>query len=129
MKSFVVQGDAWGRRCMTPREFDQASNRLMELFPGLSQTSGARSDSRNQRVGGAEGSKHAIRRRVAQDYALENPDGSPMTNEQRERLIRACKVLGFWAVIHDAGSGDHLHTQGLPPGPIPELWWALFGDE
>jgi len=105
---------------MTPAEFDANCRIFERRCPWLWQTSGYRSPEHNADVGGSALSKHPMG--MARDYGAANQDG----------LDRAAKValeLGFWVVVHDVGSGDHLHLQGLPKGP-PDLWWLeKYGGE
>ena len=105
----------YNRKPMSRAEFDAACARLEQLRPDLSESSGARSVPRNESVGGDQQSKHVAttdRPAMARDYETDfdmAPDNITMLEQQ-------AKTLGLWAVYHDAGSGDHLHVQGLPPG-------------
>lgn len=102
------------RQPMTPEEFDRACRELTTLQPNLSETSGKRSTVRNAQVGGNPYSKHL--HGMARDYVAGH------TEELNQAAIVA-QVLGLWYLVHDTGSGDHLHVQGLPPGEVPE-WWT-----
>jgi hypothetical protein len=45
------------------------------------------------------------------------------------RIARAkARRLDLWSVLHDKGSGLHLHVQGVPPGDLPGWWVAKFGE-
>ncbi len=127
-KGYKVPNDKYGRRCLTPHEFIDRTSRLRDIHTGISETSGSRSTVRNRRVGGKTGSKHKIRKHIAQDFSCENPNGSKMTKAQRNKLGADAVTLGLWFTFHDVGSGFHLHTQGLPVGPVPAIWWNRFGD-
>lgn len=105
---------------MTPEEFDKASRQLLRRCPGLSLVSGYRGRIHNIRVGGNPASKHLVG--MANDYAAGH----------EEELLLAQGVaneLGLWHVVHDVGSGQHLHIQGLAPGPIPEWWRRKYWQE
>lgn len=105
------------RQPMTPVEFDAACRLLIHRCPWLSETSGRRSAARNAAVGGHAESKHLIG--MARDFV------SPNTNGLNQAAIKA-KDLALWTKVHDVGSGDHLHVQGLPTGPPPS-WWLAKG--
>jgi len=105
------------RQPMTPSEFDAACRTLERSCPWLRQTSGYRGPAHNKRVNGADGSKHLIS--MARDY------GAETTGELREAMGIA-RGLGFWVDVHDKGSGNHLHIQGLPPGNIDEWWVSKY---
>lgn len=98
---------------MTPEEFDSACRAMLRRHPDMSCTSGGRSADRNKRVGGHPESKHLID--MARDFV-----GPPSVLRE---AVGSCKVLGLSYLLHDVGSGNHLHVQGLEPGPIPK-WWA-----
>ena len=98
---------------MTPQEFDAACRQLLDECPWLSETSGQRSMERNKAVGGHPESKHCIG--MARDFV-----GDQRGMEQGQAVANR---IGLWTKLHDVGSGDHLHVQGLPTGPVAE-WWA-----
>ena len=103
------------RHPMTPAEFDAACRELIRRSrDALSETSGHRNLARNLRVGGSSKSKHLLG--MARDFV-----GS--IDQMREAAVVA-RDLGLWYNLHDVGSGNHLHVQGLPPGEIPD-WWVL----
>ena len=106
------------RQPMSPAEFDAACRELVRRCPWLSETSGRRSEDRNRRVGGHKASKHLIG--MARDFHSETPQG--MT-----QALPVAHELGLWAKLHDVNSGDHLHVQGLPRGPIVEWWLVKYG--
>jgi len=98
---------------MTPSEFDAACRALVAECPWLSETSGRRSTERNARVGGHPESKHVIG--MARDFVA--------SQQGMEQAQAVANRLGLTTKLHDVGSGAHLHTQGLPVGPVPD-WWA-----
>lgn len=106
------------RHPMTPAEFDAACREIEEYFPTLSATSGRRSVERNDQVGGNPKSKHVLG--MARDYV------APTLGELHDAHEFA-ESVGLWGVVHDTGSGDHLHVQGLPVGDPPEWWVAKYG--
>ncbi len=103
---------------MTPAEFDAACRLLIRECPWLSETSGRRSAERNEAVGGHAESKHLLG--MARDFV------SPSQNGLNQAAIKA-QELGLWFKVHDAGSGDHLHIQGLPKGQVHPWWLAKYG--
>ena len=109
--------DIHGRVALTPAEFDARCRLLIRRAPYLSETSGTRSTVHNAAVGGDTNSKHLFG--MARDFVSDDGDYS--------ELDELCIALGLRYVIHDKGSGNHLHVQGLPPGPIAEWWLARFG--
>jgi hypothetical protein len=98
----------WHRRRLSLSEFDDRCRRLEELYPGISETSGRRSDLRNANVG-AKGKSHVYG--LGRDYVFDET----MDLSDIGTLYTICKALGLWAQWHDAGSGPHLHVQGCPP--------------
>lgn len=117
------------RKPMSPSEFDAKCRELRRRCPWLSETSGARTKARNANAGGIPDSKHVFggHNAVAQDFGA---DGPPAVRSKRlnEAAIVA-RELGFWVLVHDVGSGDHLHVQGLAPGPVPQWWIDLYATE
>ena len=107
------------KKCMTPAEFDEASRTLMRRVPKLSCTSGGWSEERNRVIGGSPLSKHIID--MARDYVG--------TTAALENGAAICEILGLTYTVHDVGSGNHLHTQGLPVGPIPLWWREKYGEQ
>lgn len=106
------------RQPLTPAEFDAVCRELVRMCPWLSESSGRRSEERNKLVGGHPESKHLLG--MARDFVAPSSEGL------RQGNLNAI-ALGLWTIVHDAGSGDHLHTQGLPVGPVPEWWLAKYG--
>ena len=106
------------RQPMTPAEFDASCRALVAACPFLSETSGRRTTERNEGAGGSGASKHLLG--MARDFALDLGYGLSQAEAQAEEL-------GLWATAHDAGSGMHLHVQGLPVGPPARWWLAKFG--
>ncbi len=105
------------RHPLSPAEFDAACRLLIAECPWLSETSGKRSVERNESVGGHPDSKHVLG--MARDFV----------SDQRgmEAAQRAANRLGLWTLLHDVGSGSHLHTQGLATGPVPNWWMHKYG--
>ena len=101
----------------TPAEFDAACREIEKFFPMLWVTSGYRSALRNEEVGGHPESDHVIG--MARDYC------APSLEDLYEAEDFA-ESIGLWAVVHDKGSGIHLHVQGTKPGPLPEWWTAKY---
>ena len=107
------------RHPLTPVEFDAACRTILRRVPGLSQTSGGRSTARNAAVGGNRASKHVID--MARDYVG--------TRDDMNNGAAVCRILGLWYRIHDVGSGNHLHVQGLPPGDVAEWLVEKYGEQ
>ena len=108
------------REPMTPAEFDARCRDLIDICPWLSETSGRRSVTRNTEVGGNPKSKHVLG--MARDFV-----GPTMEGMRQGRNV--AQRMGLWTKLHDVGSGDHLHVQGLPPGPVAEWWNRKFNRE
>lgn len=106
------------RHPMTPAEFDAACREVVRRCPFASETSGRRSVARNAAVGGNPASKHVLG--MARDFVAG-------TQGELEEIAEAAAAVGLWFKVHDVGSGDHVHTQGLPPGPVAEWWTAKYG--
>lgn len=107
---------------LSPTEFDARVREIADRVRGLSQTSGGRNEERNRQVGGSPESKHLTKYAggMAVDFAgstAEMAAGAELAHE-----------LGLWFVIHDKGSGNHLHLQGLPPGQVAEWWQRRYMD-
>jgi len=107
------------KRDISPTDFDAACRVITRRVPGLSETSGKRSVTRNEAVGGSPHSKHLIG--MARDFV-----GSEEDIQSGAEIVRA---LGLFFRIHDAGTGNHLHVQGLPPGDINESWLLQYSNE
>jgi len=105
------------RRPLTPAEFDAACRELVKRCPWLSETSGRRSEQRNESVGGNPLSKHRLG--MAKDFVSDTGRYGQAESTATE--------LGLWWKTHDKGSGDHLHAQGLAPGPPPDWWVEAYG--
>lgn len=111
----MSNNDPYNRRPLNRGEFDSRCARLEELLPEWSQTSGARSTTRNKAVGGSPISKHLHENHgMAKDYAPDDP--ATVTENVKVLILRYVATLGMWGKYHDAGTGSHLHCQGLPPG-------------
>ncbi|MCR9093467.1 MAG: D-Ala-D-Ala carboxypeptidase family metallohydrolase [bacterium] len=105
------------RQAKTPAEFDADCREIEAAFPALWQTSGYRSAERNAEVGGHPESDHVIG--MARDYCAR-------TLEELHAAEDFAESLGLWALVHDKGSGMHLHVQGTQPGPLPAWWVAKY---
>ena len=104
--------DPVARPLMTKTQFKEATNKIGTAFPGLRLTSTFRTEAKNVRVKGHRLSKH--QNEMASDFV-----GSP--EDMQAGLARAHE-LGLSAKVHDAGSGMHLHTQGMTPGRVTQEW-------
>ncbi len=102
---------------MTPCEFDAACRELERRAPWLWATSGYRGAEHNADVGGNVMSKHVLG--MARDYGAKDQAGL-------EQGAEAARGLGFWIEVHDVGSGEHVHVQGLEPGAPPSWWLAKY---
>lgn len=76
--------------------------RLVEHVPGLSISSGRRSPDHNRRVGGSPTSKH-LQGKACDLYGPELDMMHGRRTAQHEGASRA--------IIHDSGSGRHLHVE------------------
>lgn len=79
----------------------QGSQRLMGQFPGLRFTSGYRDPQRNAAAGGVKNSKHLTGQ--ASDFVG--------TEAEMQAAAAAAKAMGAKTLIHDSGSGRHLHIE------------------
>jgi len=104
---------------MSRREFRFASRKLQFNFPGLVYSGGARSVERNKEVGGNSASKHLHHIDMAHDFTRTRAWDVLFLDEAAEYAI---DKLGLWAIVHNSGSGMHLHIQGLPKGPPTDKW-------
>lgn len=77
------------------------SQQLLGAFPGLRFTSGLRDPAHNASVGGVKNSKHLTGQ--ASDFA-----GS---KEEMARAAEWAKARGAKVLVHDSGSGLHLHIE------------------
>ncbi len=102
------------RHPYTPAEFDAKCRLLERQCPWIWQTSGYRSIEHNADVGGSVASKHVLG--MARDYVAKDQAGL-------DQCAEAARRLGLWVLLHDVGSGNHVHVQGLEKGPPPS-WWA-----
>lgn len=93
----------------TREEYRQRRDQLIRWY-SCSVTSGKRTKARNRRKGGHRLSKHLVD--MADDLVADDILKHP------EVEARA-KELGLWA----ENEGDHVHIQGLKPGPISSEWW------
>lgn len=106
------------RTPFTPTEFDRVCRLLVFSCPWLSETSGHRSKEHNEEVGGSATSKHLIG--MARDYTSKTVEGLKQAKAMADNLK-------LWSVIHNVGSGEHLHVQGLKPGNVPAWWLSKYG--
>lgn len=104
------------RLLMTPDEFDANARQLERRNPGISLTSGKRSEWRNAAVGGHRESKHLIA--MARDYRCEN-------DEDKTAALADAVRSGFWTKPYEWG----FHIQGLPPGEIAAWWTEKYGGQ
>ena len=102
------------REPMTPAEADAAWRRFEGRNPDAHLTSGRRTPERNREAGGSDDSKHLIG--MARDYGLPSV-------ERRDEALADATRLGFWCKPYEWG----IHTQALPPGPVPTWWTAKYG--
>ncbi len=103
---------------MTPVEFDAACRELERRSPWLWQTSGYRGKVHNADVGGDPESKHVLG--MARDYGA-------VDLKALNQGAAVALELGLWLKVHDVGSGDHLHVQGLATGEVAAWWLAKYG--
>lgn len=84
-------------------------NDLLARVPGLRFTSGYRSAARNRAVGGVANSYHV--KALAADFVS-------LTGKYPESLLAAVREVarrhGFSILLHDAGSGLHIHCEYEP---------------
>ena len=114
--------DSLNRKPLSPEEFKIRVKRLLEIYPYGRISSAWRSEGYNQQVGGHPESKHLFSplQPIALDLVW------PGLEYQVANISRAAGVLGLWFVYHDKGSGPHLHTQALAPGPIPDWYRTQY---
>ena len=96
-------------RLPLPDSYACASERIRCLCAlyEASETSGARTRKRNEKVGGNINSKHQIMFGcMAWDLVPDDP-------RRNRSLGMAARTLGFKAEVES----DHVHLQALPPGP------------
>ena len=79
----------------------QGTQKLMGQFGGLRFTSGYRDPQRNKAAGGVKNSKHLTGQ--ASDFVG--------TEAEMQRASAAAKAMGARVLIHDSGSGRHLHIE------------------
>ncbi len=103
-----------------PGAFARACERLEQLRPDLSQTSGRRSPQRNTSVGGSPVSKHLASPRdepyrAARDYVADSmPWSDPNGRVRIAELELQAKILGLFAQVHGAAGAQHIHIQNRP---------------
>lgn len=81
---------------------------LLAAVPGLSLTSGRRSPEKNARVGGASRSYHLVGR--AADYTGSSSDLAKGARFATAHRLGARCTGPEEVLIHNAGSGTHLHV-------------------
>ena len=79
----------------------QGTQQLMGAFPGLRFTSGYRDPARNKAAGGVKNSKHLTGQ--ASDFVG--------TEEEMQQAAAWAKARGAKVLVHDSGSGRHLHIE------------------
>jgi len=102
---------------LTPQEFADRITRFREIYPEAWVTSTWRSPERNAQVNGHPKSKHIYGplSPIACDLAWND-----VASVDVDEVVTVAHTLGLYCIYHDKGSGAHLHTQALPPGPIPQ---------
>lgn len=123
--------DQYNRRPLSPTEFRQRVNRLLELYPHARITSTWRSEEKNLAVGGQPGSKHTFSplEPIAVDVVdddMENIIYKDAVADARIEFTHQAKTLGLYAIYHDVGSGPHLHLQAHPPGQPSDEYLAML---
>lgn len=122
--------DHFGRVPMTPHEFAIARHvlrlELIDLRFAARISGRQRTQERNEKVGGSPKSKHLLDPMMAVDFVVHDHRGMIVQPDSSysAQVIGVAVDLGLWARYHDAGSGPHLHLQGLPRGMISPLWLA-----
>ncbi len=108
---------------MTPAEFDAACRALWRRFVSLSETSGRRTPGRNSDpvVDGLPTSKHLLG--MGKDFTA-RPILEGIAEQQYYGRVAAYarEKLGLWVEIE----ADHVHVQGLPPGPVLRWWMDKY---
>jgi hypothetical protein len=107
------------RKLLSRPEFYQESKVLSEAFPGLRFSGGPRTAERNAEVRGNPKSKHLDHIDMAHDYV-----GTPEEMEAAKKWWQKRMKGKGTAIVHDKGSGLHLHIQGLPIGDPGEDWFS-----
>jgi len=126
--------DTLGRVPMGPQEFygscSELERKLDEAGIAWERTSGIRTEEGNAQAGATPQSKHRCDPSIARDYEL-RIGGLVLGRGSAgpEMAVAWVRELGPWATYHDTGSGPHLHTQGLPVGPIHPQWLADHATE
>ncbi len=105
------------RQPFSPAEFDAVCRELERRCPWVWQTSGYRGPDHNADVGGHVMSKHLLG--MAKDYGAKDQRGLDQAAEVSRKLF-------LWVTVHDVGSGNHLHVQGLEPGAPPSWWLSKY---
>ena len=103
--------DPYNRRPLDTHEYAFAKRRLVLLEPGLSNTGGARSESRNRAKGGADKSRHLHTTAGEADDWVHDEQHLQYV---QDRVMRNAFTLGMYGKWHDKGTGLHLHTQSVP---------------
>jgi len=95
--------DHFGRMPLGPGAFEERVEALQQKW-GLRVSSGYRTPTDNERVGGDPDSAHMLH--LAVDLVGE----SLQDDESRRQIIEDALRLGLWILWE----GDHLHLQGIP---------------
>ena len=101
--------------------FETRCARLEQLRPDLSQTSGVRSQRRNDAVGGSGKSRHlgpghGQRWHGARDYVADGMPWDPIAQSARiSELELQIKTIGLFGQVHGEGHNQHLHVQSAAP--------------
>ena len=134
---------ALNRRPLSPDEFRARVQRLLELREGGRITSTWRSEGQNSAVGGSPESKHLwgpltpIAVDIVWNYvssldlkSRQHPDTETAVTHALEtyhtEVLEDAKTLGLYGIVHDKGSGIHLHLQAVPPGELSTEYKTKF---
>ena len=110
---------------MPPAEFDAVCRLIWRQFPDLSESSGYRSQLKNVQVGSSDASKHRLG--MGRDFYVADMNIRLSILERARDFARS---LGLWTELEiypNAEWLDHLHVQGLAPGPVPDWWLDKYG--
>jgi len=114
------------RRELSPGEYKKAVDSLVKKWrsEGLGPriTSGFRE---KPAKGEKAASKHKVQAGIASDFVF----NKKLTGAFKDKIYKDVLAAGLWRNIHDAGTGTHLHTQGIPPGPISNKWLKKHTNE
>lgn len=110
------------RKPMSPAQFDAACRVVEAENPSCWQSSGYRNPVYNMCVPGAQtNSKHAMLPVMARDYCA-------LSEAELQAIASSARRQELWVIVHDSGTGRHVHLQGLPTGPTALDWWRKHGE-